>query len=132
MSEITYEQLRGQRIRVLSYYDILQNEDNEILIILPVDMAFEPDEPVFYYDGRKHGILVGGRMPVIICDHIHVDIRKVVERQKDLLFYVTQTASGSGPDGDAAPPVEFLAPVCWQSGVQELAERLIADVGSGE
>ncbi|MDL2219786.1 hypothetical protein LJC04_05610 [Ruminococcaceae bacterium OttesenSCG-928-O06] len=125
MKDITFEELKDRAIKVLGNYEILRNDDDELLIVLALDLPFAPDDPVFYYDGGPHGVLVGGGMPVIVCDYVHKEVRKVLEACESILLYAAPTAAGDGPDGDAALAVEFHAPVYWQPDIYQLAEQLM-------
>lgn len=128
MSDITFEQLQDREIWVLEYYNILQNEDDDILLVVPRDLPGMPDEPVFYYDGGQHGILADGRMPVIVCDHIHKEVRKVMENCEEILVYASQNAAEDLPEDAPATevePAEFMAKVYWQPEIQKLAKQLM-------
>lgn len=132
MKDLSFEQMKDLEIKVMGNYEILQNDDDDILIYLPLELTFVPDDPVFYYDGGPHGILVGGRMPVVVCDFIHKEVRKVLESRESIFLYAAPTAEGSGQDSDAALPVEFVAKVYWQPQIQRLGQQLIALVKDGE
>lgn len=93
-------------------YEILENEDNEILIYLPYtgpSCTVQPDDAKLFYDGKQHAILRGTGLPLIICDHIHVDIRAGIIKLKEVLI-----GFGDGVEltGDSVT-AEFMAEVVY-------------------
>jgi len=114
--------IEGKRRRPMGNYDILQNDEGEIMIVLPIALDTEPENPVFYYDGGPHGILVAdGLADMIICDHIHPNIREDMAGCTAVLF-TTQPPGGEDETG----VVEFMAAVQIQPGLKRLAESMLA------
>lgn len=120
MNDITLEVLSGREIVMLKHYEILQNNDDEILITMPPVYREVPAGPLFYYDGRKHGILVCETGPVAVCDHIHPEVRNTVEKCESILFAAVE---------EGKILAEFEVPLVWQPRIQELAIRLLEDAG---
>lgn len=84
---LTKEDFPGIKFRVESYYDILENEDNELMftlkdIELPIDPAFTPR---MYYDGGEHAIFIKNKTTGIICDYIHPGVRGSLGKVDEVL-----------------------------------------------
>ena len=118
---LTIEDLKKRNICVLSYYDILENEDNELMFVIKQESPRPEDfSPGFYYDGGEHGIFIKDDEWVYVCDHIHPGVRgtvaKTVENGEEILFAELL-------DGNVA--AEYMVETFWRKGVVILAEELI-------
>lgn len=105
---------------VLGYYDILQNDEDEILIVMPLRLAEPLDEPRFYYDGGEHGVLVKNRQTSVVCDNVNPAVRALLATRKEVLFYEKDEASGY--------ELEYMVPLVRCSGVEKFAARLIREL----
>ncbi len=66
---------------VTESYDILVNDEGEILFSIPLDDPYswvDITEPTLYYDGLDHAIIVSNYKPTIICDYISPAAREKV------------------------------------------------------
>ena len=116
-----YADLLARPVRALGNYEILQNHEDEILIVLPMELDSAPENPVLYYDGGRHAILLGdGLEEVIICDFIHPGIRD------DLAACTTLLIATKVPGSEAEEyDVEFVTAVCLVPGLEAFAEKLV-------
>ena len=116
--ELDFEAMKDRDIRVLSYYDILENEDHELMFTIkhrpfPVSEDFKPR---MYYDGGEHTIFLKNENIVTICDFIHPGVR-------DSLGKVNEVLIGELADGTIVE--EYMIELLLADGVEKLAERLI-------
>ena len=116
--ELEFEAMKGRDIRVLSYYDILENEDHELMFSvkqLPFPRS-EGFEPRMYYDGGEHTIFLKNEHTVVICDCIHPGVRGSLGKVSEVL--IAELA-----DGEIAE--EYMSGLLLADGVEKLATQLI-------
>ena len=65
--------LKSRTVKVLSNYDILTSDDDEVMIAVPHLEA--PGESRFYYDGGQHAILLKNDDCVVVCKHVNLRVR---------------------------------------------------------
>ncbi|MDR2570158.1 MAG: hypothetical protein LBD23_07645 [Oscillospiraceae bacterium] len=107
--------LKNRPMEVESYYDILENEDNELLFTIKYKNSPRIGEhrPILYYDGGPHSILVKNDNVTIICDYVHPGVRKTLGKVKEILV-------GELDDGKVVE--EYMADVLHVPGIEEIAD----------
>lgn len=110
---------------VIGYYDILENDDKDLLFVIPYsgsgcDKA--PEDAKLFYDGGKHSVLKDKSLPLLICDNLHPAVRENLSQQKEILacFCPKDTTN---PDLKSDITVEFMAKVVYSPNVP-LSEKL--------
>lgn len=114
-TEVCFHNLVLRPIRVLGSYEILSNDDEELLFKMPVLEECAKDSAVMYYDGYEHGLLVTSA-EVVVCDCIHPDVRRMLRACEEVLV--------AEIEGDTICQ-EYNVPVKMCGGVKPLAARLI-------
>ena len=116
--ELKLEVLKTRKVIVMGYYDILENEDSELLFVLkPFESPLtEGYEPRLYYDGGPHAILLKNQTLVVVCDMIHTGVRGSLARKTKVLI---------GETSEEAVQEEYYAEVRHGEGVEALADALI-------
>ena len=129
---LTSEVLKTRPVKVLTCYNILQNDDDELLFV--IKRLDSPEKwnrsPRLYYDGGPHAILLKNDELVVVCDHIHPEIRKLVGDSENILF---AEHSSDMPEGIQETPEEYEkyiqeeyeAEVLIQPGIEAIAEELM-------
>jgi hypothetical protein len=105
-------------IKALSYYDILENEDNELLFTITRSEGGPdaPDNPKLYYDGGDHAIFVKNSTAAVLCDFIHPGVRGSLSRCKEVLFAELE---------DGGIKREYMAPVVHCESIKSVADELM-------
>ena len=70
---------------VLGCYDILANEDDEILLGTKWLGDDDSSSPIIYYDGGKHALFFKNDSNIIVCDYINRNVRKIFYACKEIL-----------------------------------------------
>lgn len=99
-------------------YDILQNEDEEILMILPYSgdcCCANPKNAKLFYDGEKHVVLKAEGLPLMICTHINEGIRKGMIKQKEIIVVFSTDDPDKGEDMEIF--TEFKAKLIYLPGM---------------
>ena len=79
--------LKPEEIEPISNYNILTNDANEVLIVIPGFFRGKAREAKLLYNGGDHAILVRNRHQILLCDAVHPDVRKtIMENDKVLIF----------------------------------------------
>ncbi len=118
---LTITQLTACAVKVLRKYDILVNEENEMLFGIDY-LGIKKGAPRLYYDGGPHAVFLKNEGQTVICDHINPGVRERLLGLKEVLFAeMPPHAEDSDPEIDETYQVEVLA--C--TGVTELADALI-------
>jgi hypothetical protein len=112
---------RVRSIHVLFEYDILSDDDTDDLHILfgfdcinsPVPEGYNP---ILFYDGGKHAILLKNENTVIVCDQVHPDIRKTVSKMLSVDFVELD---------DGVISEEYTAEMLFCPETEQIAEELI-------
>lgn len=66
-------------------YDILQNEEGEILVLIKARDG-GPENPRFIYDGGDFALLYRSKESAIMLDNIHEQARESLKNVKELYF----------------------------------------------
>ncbi len=112
------ETYRSRRA-VLGYYDVLVNdEDNSDIMMVIKSQPGDVTEPVFYYDGGKHGLLFKNSEVIALCDYIHPATHGFYLQCSEILVTEVQ---------DKCITSEYSVPVIICSGVERLCELLIEE-----
>ena len=101
----------------LGRYDILCNDSDEILIVIPRKLPSDHNEAKFYYDGGEHGILVKNRNTVVICDGVNEGVRDLLYTRKEVLFFEKDEKLGH--------ELEYMVPLIQCRGVETFANKLL-------
>ena len=125
--------LKKRSVEVLGYYDILTNEDDELLFAIKHLESPEEDgySPCLYYDGGPHAIFLKNEKLVVVCDQIHPDVRKLLGKAEEALFVELGTRLPSDTrqvfdDGDKVICEEYTALVQNHPNIEAIAEELMA------
>jgi hydroxypyruvate isomerase len=116
--ELKKEVLEKRRIVVLLNYDILENEDGEILFSIrdlksPVKKTYIPR---LYYDYGKHALLLKNDEVVVVCDSVHPGVRNNLAKQDEV--YICEVEDENDIN-------EFMAEVVLWKDIEQLAEELM-------
>ncbi len=76
-----------ERIEPISMYDLLTNDDNEVLLALPGYFKGEAKTAELHYQGNTHAILVRNEDQLILCDEIHPEVRDYVFNSEEILVF---------------------------------------------
>ena len=120
-NKLTVDQLKKRHVKVLSYYDILENEEGDILFTIRHESArTDTHNPQFYYDGGDHAIFIKDDGHAMVCDFIHPGVRgsvgKIVRKGGKILF--AELKDGKIVD-------EYMAETIWCENVAEIAEEFV-------
>jgi len=66
-------------------YDILQNEEGEVLVLIKARDG-GPENPRFIYDGGDFALLYRSKESAIMLDNIHEQARESLKSVKELYF----------------------------------------------
>ena len=112
------EAMKGKSVVVMNYYDILENDDKEVLFAIKCfdERLTENDHPVMYYDGGPHAILMKSDEEVAICDHVHPSVRGA-------LAAVNEAIIVEHKDGEIVE--EYMAEVQQVTGVEAAADSYV-------
>lgn len=112
------EALSKRPMKIESYYDILENDEGELLFTIKfVDSPqIEDCRPIMYYDGGAHAIFVKNEEITIICDFIHPGVRGSLGRVSEVLFAELR-------DGNIME--EYMVDVLHVTGIDEIADMIV-------
>jgi len=79
-------------LEVESYYDILENDDGELLVTIKARQG-GPEKPAILYAGEEHALFYRSADQTIILDFIHPGVRGSFRKVKELL--VAELRDGS-------------------------------------
>ncbi|MCR5766915.1 MAG: CbrC family protein [Lachnospiraceae bacterium] len=82
-------ELRPEEIEPLRIYNILANDDDELLIQLPGYFKGEALEHKLLYNGGSDAILVRNKYQKIICDCVHPEVRPLLKKAEKVLIFET-------------------------------------------
>lgn len=102
---------------VLENYDILENDDGEIMVAIHDLPKGDEKQAILFCDGGEHAILFKGPYRLIICDFVHPEARKKLTKREEVLCYEDQN-----PDEEKG---EYLARVVNRPRTSELAKKLL-------
>lgn len=101
----------------LENYDILENDDGEILLGIHMLPQGDERQAILFCDGGEHAILAKGPYRLVICDFVHPEVReKLVKREEILCF------EDHNPDEEKG---EYLARVVNYPKTSEIANILL-------
>jgi len=108
--------LSKRPMRVEKYYDILENDDNDLLFtIKKLDSPLiDGSDPIMYYDGGPHAIFVKNRDATVICDYVHPGVRGSLDRATKVLFAELE-------DGEIVE--EYFVYLRHVPGIEEIASK---------
>ncbi len=71
----------------LAWYNILTNDDDELLIMLPGYYEGEPDFPVIWYDGKENAVFQRRKgEQCLLLDMVHKDMRPQLKKAKNVII----------------------------------------------
>ena len=110
------EALKRSLVRTEGYYDILENDEGELLFTIKhLDSPLNADfKPVIYYDGGPHAIFAKNVEVAIILDFIHPGVRGTLSGLSEALIAELK-------DGGVAE--EYMADVMHIDGLEEIADE---------
>ena len=118
LNNMHYDEILA-KTKILGNYDVLVNDEDEVLIHLIFKVPGETESPKFYYSGGHHGLLMKNNRTVILCDFLHPDTHKIIAARDKILFV-------ESTDGETAL-AEYEAEINFIEGVDAICERLLAD-----
>jgi len=110
--------LEARSMKTLDYYDILTNDDGEVMFSIK-RLGAKRDKkfaPVIYYDGGAHAILVKNEDLAVVCDHVHPGVRALLFGAKEVLIAELE-------DGSVAE--EYMAEMRNLPGIERVAEKFV-------
>jgi acyl carrier protein len=127
--KLNIEALKERPVKVLSYYDILENDDGEIMFAMKYfnSPRIEGHNPTMYYDGGQHSILLKNDKLVVICDFIHPGVRKILSGVKTVLCaeLVSAMLSEGQEENNDNILEEYEAELEFYEGIEGIAEELM-------
>lgn len=96
LTETEVEQLASMAL-VLNEYDILRNDEDDLLFHIPFVTRGPSEGATFHYNGGEHGLLWKNRETAILCTSIHPELRALLGEQP--MIYVCE-AEGSPTEED--------------------------------
>ena len=118
LEKMSYEEIHA-RTKILHSYDILINDDNEVLVCLKLKIPGEPANPKFYYEGGQHGFLIKNERSIILCDCLHEGTHQIISQCDKVLFVETNDQNEI--------LTEYEAKVIPLEGVDQLGDKLLRD-----
>jgi len=114
--------LSKRPMTVESYYDILENDDNDLLFTIKFvnSPLIEGCKPIMYYDGKQHAIFVKNEDITIICDYVHPGVRGSLGKASKVLFAELK---------DGAIEEEYMVDVLHVPGIEEIAFMHVSPIG---
>ncbi len=79
-------QLLADRVLILQEYDILRNDENDLLFHIPFTMEGEAALAAFHYAGGEHGLLWKRDGDAVLCTSIHPEVRPLLDKQLVIYF----------------------------------------------
>lgn len=99
----------------LQMYDILENDDGDIMIAIPTEPHGDEENAVLFCDGGEHALLFKGPYRVVICDFLNPKIREKLPQRKTVLCYELMGEYEG----------EYLAEVMEYNGTTEITNKLL-------
>jgi len=90
---------------ILTEYDILRNDEDDLLFHLPCLLDGPDNEAVFHYNGGEHGLLWKTDDAMVVCTCIHPEIRKLLDEQ--IVVYVGEGERAVGEE-DLIYPAKII------------------------
>lgn len=79
--------MRPEYCEPLNLYDVLTNDDDEILIVMPGYFKGEPENPRILYDGKENAVFIrNGEERVLLLDMINEGVRPLLYKAEKVLF----------------------------------------------
>jgi len=115
------DELSARPMRTENYYDILENEDKDLLFTIKhLDSSLiDGSDPIMYYDGGPHAIFVKNKDVTIICDYVHPGVRGSLDRASKVLFAELK-------DGEIVE--EYLVCMRHVPGIEEIASKYVKPI----
>jgi len=123
IKKLSYEDIR-EKTKILGYYDVLVNENDEVLIGLNISIPGECVDSKFYYDGGEHAFLVKNNRSIILCDYINEGARSSISKAEKILF-MECTNAGKDIEEYEVNSVKF-------EGLDSIAKKLLEDLDENE
>lgn len=114
----SFEEIKS-KTRMLNNYDVLVNEDEEVLICINLKIPGELEEGAFYYSGGYHGFLIKNHRSIVLCDYLNNETHDIIYKNEKIL--IVEVKEGKGI------LAEYEVPLIKVEGIDELAKRIIAD-----
>ena len=121
LDKMSYDEIY-ERTQILSSYDILINDEEEVLVCLKLKVPGEPSQPLFYYEGGVHGILVKNDSSFILCDYLNPGTHQTLSQCEKVLFVEM--------NDDDEIMKEYEAKLVHFSGINELGDRILQNADS--
>ena len=116
--EMNYKDIK-EKTKVLSNYDVLVNEDDEVLIVVPFKVPGEPDNAILYYSGGNHAFLLKNHRTIVMCDFLNPEVHEVIVKNKVILIVESV---------DQEPvAAEYEAKLIIIEGMDEIGDKLLED-----
>lgn len=118
IDNMDYETIKS-KTRVAGYYDVLVNEDEEVLIAIPFKVPGEPDEPKLYYSGGVHAFFMKNHRTITLCDHLNPEVRSIIANNSKVLIVELNS--------EKTIDAEYEAELVLQEGIDSIAQRVLED-----
>jgi len=115
---LSKDELSKRQMKTENYYDILENEDNELLFTIKFldSPLIDQCSPIMYYDGGPHAIFVKNKEITLICDYVHPGVRGSLDRVSKVLFAELK-------DGEVVE--EYFVYMRHVPGIEEIASQYV-------
>jgi hypothetical protein len=118
LDKMGYDAIKA-KTRIVGYYDVLVNEDEEVLFAIPFKIPGEPTNPLFYYSGGMHAFLVKNHRTIVMCDFINPDVRSTITKNSKVLLVQL--------DEEQSVSEEYEAEIVSLDGLDDIGSRLLED-----
>ncbi len=124
-----YNEIKSKDIHIGNYYDIMENDDGEILIVMGYEGVGSENSPKnrkLYYDGQEHAIFVSDDTNPIICDYVAPGIRNNLHNIDEILFaFIKKGDNGDDEEDNSRISAEFMVPVEQMKNISKVAQYII-------
>ncbi|NLO41230.1 MAG: hypothetical protein GX115_17410 [Ruminiclostridium sp.] len=107
------------KTKIVGYYDILTNDNDEVMIAIPFQIPGEPDKPTFYFSGGAHAFLMKNHRNIVMCDFVNPQVRPIILKNTKVLI------AEMNQDKDMAG--EYEAELVRLEGLDEIGTRLLEE-----
>lgn len=110
-----------ENAKVLGSYDVLTNDDNEVLISMK-SVTDKPEntediDATMFYDGKQHAILIKNGNTAIVCDYLHDGVRDIMYSNDEILICEMR-------DGEIS--LEYMARLVKEEGIEDLVDQILS------
>lgn len=122
LDNMDYETIKA-KTKVAGYYDVLVNEDDEVLIAIPFKVPGEPGEPMLFYSGGEHALLMKNHRTITLCDYLNPEVRSIIAKNSKIVIVELNS--------EKTIDAEYEAKLVMQNGIDSIARRILEDKANG-